>query len=165
MTDINWTEQARECHEIAASKGWWDGDRDSDEVYALIHSEVSEALEAWRKTPDEDEMWDKVAEELVDVAIRILDWAGHWEMPINPHAGPGRPVEFGELFATLHHQIARAWASVGSDDEAAWLSETLGWIVDWFRWMGPTGLDLSPILEAKKTKNRARPHRHGGLRA
>lgn len=37
---------------------------------ALIHSEVSEALEAWR-----DDDFEHMAEELVDVLIRVLDTA------------------------------------------------------------------------------------------
>lgn len=35
-------------HENAVEHGWWDGERDTDEVYALIHSEWSEALEEAR---------------------------------------------------------------------------------------------------------------------
>lgn len=41
-------EWAREIHELATSKGWWDEPRTVDEVASLIHSEWSEALEEFR---------------------------------------------------------------------------------------------------------------------
>ena len=36
------------CHEIAVSKGFWDSERNDAELIALIHSELSEALEELR---------------------------------------------------------------------------------------------------------------------
>lgn len=39
---------AKEIHENAVAHGWWDGERELDEIYALIHSEWSEALEEAR---------------------------------------------------------------------------------------------------------------------
>lgn len=41
-------ETAREIHENAKAYGWWDEERETAEVYALIHSEWSEALEEYR---------------------------------------------------------------------------------------------------------------------
>lgn len=41
-------EMAREIHENAKAHGWWDEERETAEVYALIHSEWSEALEEYR---------------------------------------------------------------------------------------------------------------------
>ena len=62
-------EWATEVHALAIEKGWYDGDeREVPELLCLIHSEVSEALEAYREGHDEC-----VAEELADVAIRLLD--------------------------------------------------------------------------------------------
>lgn len=57
------------CHDIAQDKGWWLGERNNGELVALIHSELSEALEGMRKDD-----WDNVKEELADVVIRIMDF-------------------------------------------------------------------------------------------
>lgn len=63
------------CNRVAKDKGWWDKPRSFGDVVALIHSEVSEALEAHRK--GEADCIGKVLEEFADVMIRILDLIGH----------------------------------------------------------------------------------------
>ena len=59
------------CHETAKEKGFWDEPREFGTMVALIHSELSEALEA-----DRHGDMDNVAEELADVLIRIFDMCG-----------------------------------------------------------------------------------------
>lgn len=64
---------AERIHDTAVEKGFWDGDW-TDEKFmtklALIHSEVTEILEAVRKSQgDEAEL-----EEIADVLIRLLDY-------------------------------------------------------------------------------------------
>jgi NTP pyrophosphatase (non-canonical NTP hydrolase) len=61
---------AKEIHEIAKAHGWWDEERSFGEVIALIHSEASEALEAYRE--DNNNL---IGEELADIIIRVLDAA------------------------------------------------------------------------------------------
>lgn len=93
-------EFAKEVHENAVAHGWWETARSFPEVAALIHSEVSEALEEWRDgnpaiygccgipgavcefegACDKDEKTgtckpEGVAVELCDAIIRILDYA------------------------------------------------------------------------------------------
>lgn len=58
-----------ECHEIAVNKGWWEHKRNHGECIALMHSELSEALEGLRKGN-----WENVGEELADTVIRIMDF-------------------------------------------------------------------------------------------
>lgn len=62
----------RLCHNIAKDKGWWDTERNDGELIALMHSELSEALEAMRNHGSKE----AIAEELADCCIRIFDYCG-----------------------------------------------------------------------------------------
>jgi NTP pyrophosphatase (non-canonical NTP hydrolase) len=60
------------CNAVSTSKGFWDLEPNPD-VYlakmALIHSEVSEVLEAYRKQQGPE----KIADEFADIFIRMVD--------------------------------------------------------------------------------------------
>jgi NTP pyrophosphatase (non-canonical NTP hydrolase) len=82
MTNNNLDEIADNLHKIAKTKGFWrkvylDGTtypiQDIDFMLAklaLVHSEISEVLEAMRKQMGEE----KIVEELVDIFIRLMDF-------------------------------------------------------------------------------------------
>lgn len=63
---------ARRVHLISTEKGFWEGPVTYDKIgnkLALIHSEVTEVLEAIRK----DQGGEKVVEEFADIVIRLVD--------------------------------------------------------------------------------------------
>ena len=77
------------CHK--ASHNWWydaDGtkkERNKGELIALMHSELSEALEGIRKDSMDDHLPDYTSEavELVDTLIRIFDYAGAHDIDLD----------------------------------------------------------------------------------
>lgn len=73
------------CHLLAVNAGWWHDpatgewkDRNDGEMIALMHSELSEALEGLRKDSMDDHLPHRkqVEMELADTLIRIFDFAG-----------------------------------------------------------------------------------------
>jgi len=70
---MNINEMCKKCHQVAVEKGFWDEPRNNGELIALMHSELSEALEALRQI---DESKNNVGEELADCCIRIFDYCG-----------------------------------------------------------------------------------------
>lgn len=76
-----------ECHRRARDAGWWDEYQVMRNGYrkhfiagkiALVHSEISESLEAFRKNQMDDHLRGRpgVEVEFADAIIRILDLAG-----------------------------------------------------------------------------------------
>lgn len=80
---------ANKCHETAINKGWYDGtERGVPELLALVHSEVSEALECYRRGQMETTIREKdgkpegFGSELADIIIRVVDMAAYLRIPI-----------------------------------------------------------------------------------
>lgn len=69
---------AKTVYATAIDKGWWDEPREDGTLIALMHSELSEALEAIRNhNPHDDKIpsFNGAEAELADVIIRIMDYA------------------------------------------------------------------------------------------
>ena len=72
VTDYGLDALAAILHETAVEKGFWEGEINYDKIgnkLALVHSEVTEVLEAIRKNKGSEE----IVEEMADVVIRLLD--------------------------------------------------------------------------------------------
>ena len=88
MKKMNLDELANQLNETAIDKGFWSPlsrmEAEDDFIFyakqlAMVHSEVTEALEALRKNQGDD----KFVEELADIIIRVLDlWAGMNKMRV-----------------------------------------------------------------------------------
>lgn len=78
-------ETADTAHANSVDKGFWDATSDDGTKIALMHSELSEALEAVRKPELEghiNESHTLLEEELADTVIRIMDFASSKGMDV-----------------------------------------------------------------------------------
>lgn len=75
-----------ECHGAAVARGWYTNaltgerkERNVGELLALMHSEISEGLEAHRKTLPSEHLpgFTGEEEEMADLLIRLMDYAGY----------------------------------------------------------------------------------------
>ena len=71
-------------NKYAHDKGWWSRPREFGTLIALVHSELSEALEAERENKQSDKIpeFTGVEEELADTVIRILDMAAELKLDL-----------------------------------------------------------------------------------
>lgn len=78
-------------------QGFWDSDNVGEKI-ALMHSELSEALEADRKDLQSDKLegYSGVEEELADCVIRILDFAAENDLRLGD-----------AIVDKMHHNLTR----------------------------------------------------------
>lgn len=76
-------ELSKRAYETAYKHGFYEAERNFGEVIALIHSELSEALEEYRKGKAFNEIYYEkgnkpcgIPSELADVVIRVFDFCG-----------------------------------------------------------------------------------------
>lgn len=190
MNNIN--ELAKAVYENAKAKGFYDKPVSIPERMALIHSELSEALEADRKDRycrdfnseanlahliEDDkrfkEAYDRhvkgtFEEEMADVVIRILDLAGSKNRPI------GFPDEMWPLWykagttpeklAVLHFHVSSAMeAHYALWEYPDYLWNHLFTVLQGCKWIcDAKDIDLELHVKAKMRYNSLRPRMHGG---
>ena len=171
---MNLAELQKEAHAIAKEKGWWDKERTLGDLIALVHSELSEALEAyreydlkdWRSHTYDDGFVDEhpdgekpegVPSELADVVIRVADMAEwyEWKLPKRQLLAFDPNESFGEHIVSAHEMLS----GVRGSEPAVVLSD----FVEYIRAMASHyGINLDAAIEAKMEHNRTREYRHGG---
>lgn len=176
-------ELIKEIHRNAVAHGWWDKERQLPEIVALIHSELSEALEEYRRgqplfwshekkvktfRADKKEYAtfvlckpEGIAVELADAIIRILDYCGKEEFDItdllNARSAANNTYDLPQLVAECHYTISQAFKSC--KDRGFYLAECISIIAYWCR---ENGVDLDDVIRMKHEYNKHRPYRHGG---
>ena len=180
----------KEAHAIARDHGWWDEERTFGDLIALVHSELSEALEAYRdiglaianpvrKTGLGEVFYERhlhecegVPYELADVVIRVADMAEWYGVDLASTfealaAGDSeRDMSmrtFGDWIATCHASFSLAFAvwEYGFDG-ASWQEYLSEGCHGVQRMAAHYGIDLDAAIEAKMEYNRNRSYRHGG---
>lgn len=158
---------SREVHAVSVAHGWHDPEPTPAETIALIHSEWSEALQAYRNGADMHE----IATELIDGCLRILDLFGakgftcEYDATWFPYDTSGN-ITIPQFVTILHAATANTCYS----DEDFIIEEcqlngldTLSYVVAGvFNWLSKKGIDPYQVMKEKHEYNKTRPYRHGG---
>lgn len=142
-------ELVREAHQNAVRKGWWEEERSFGEIIALVHSEVSEALEDYRKGNNPANLWydrrlpdggiqtvlkmeystDKpcgIPSELADICIRIFDIAGKYNWGPILEAVTADSVENCFWVEMKYNSLPEHLTSIHFDLSQAWINYERG---------------------------------------
>lgn len=127
-----------EVHENAVAHGWWDEERSFPEVIALVHSELSEALEEYRNG-------------------RPLLY-----FPCN--AGGVCTDESGEEGLTCGSVVpdGNGGCKAKSHKPEGVAIELADAIIRILDYCGKAGIDIEEAIAIKHEYNKTRPYRHGG---
>jgi NTP pyrophosphatase (non-canonical NTP hydrolase) len=74
-----------ESYEVSVEKGLWEGEQNFGEKIAMVHGELSEALEAHRNNNPPDKhcpVYSSIEVELADAILRILNLSHHFGMDV-----------------------------------------------------------------------------------
>jgi hypothetical protein len=137
-------EYARFVHETAVEKGWWiDGaERNFGEVLALMHSELSEALEEYRKGRELNEVY----------YIHTDPWTGEKSEQETYHA----------VHISMDKSVDPA-LTVGKPEGIP--VELVDCVIRILDVMHQSQVDLDEVIKTKLDFNTTRPYRHGGKKS
>lgn len=167
------------CYQISVEKGFWEQPRETGTLIALIHSEVTEALDAVTVT--------NFCEELADICIRIGILCGGQEISLekvlNTIASDkmyGIKLDFTSFEALersfeeilpeyddyknacrVHGALSYALESDRNGDYDTYIKNIGVAFLETIRWAAVKGYKILPALIKKKETSRYRPKLHG----
>lgn len=127
---------ARLTSEMSKSKGFWQGEPNLAEKVALIHSEASELLEAYRKDPKAD--CGKMFPDAYAGPEEELTFSGG-----KFHGEPAKRIPGGPIGLTLEEEE---------------LADIIIRVLDL---SGHRGINIGRAVLVKMQYNKTRPHKHG----
>lgn len=157
---------AEAAHSASIEAGWYEDletgewkDRNRGEMYCLMHSELSEAMEGYRKSLQDDKLPHRpmIEVELADFVIRLADYAAYRKLVEQVRGAvnmwPGFEIgNIAEVLACVHASVSYALAQQWNED--AHLGGALGLVV---RIADHLGLDLEGAVYEKMAFNSNRP--------
>jgi NTP pyrophosphatase (non-canonical NTP hydrolase) len=190
----SWTEMQEEVRVVNVRNGWFDKPVSFYASMALLHSEISEALEAWRRwgvkgVPLESKTGpvgaqdaaynlpkpEGVPSEFADILIRLLDSCERfgvdgmddcWSTPAvyTWNFGQERKIEFPDAMNLLHDRVSELSWLYSSTSQPTVRPGFLRILLTLVPLSDTFGVDLEVEYEKKMAYNRQRPYRHGDKR-
>lgn len=137
---MNVNEWVKRCHEIAVAHGWWDEEESIGQIIALMHAELSEALEQARDgRPGVYHPCNAGGICVEDVEDMRISCASRVYKAADPEAQ----------------------CTAKSPKPEGIYVELVDCVIRIFDYLGREGADVEAILAEKCAYNETRPYRHG----
>ena len=155
---------AKEIHRTACEKGWWDSDRNNGEMIALMHSELTEMIDAYEAGEMDDHLPDTLGykAEAADVVIRVLDtcynrgwdcWSKALDVIKSDGWSPDRSVSEG------HRMLSQALEALRHKKDP---SKHFTSVITYMAMAVGSSYALIQVMRKKMDYNKNRERMHGG---